>query len=387
MSARLPHVVIAGGGPVGMALGVALARTPGIEVTLVEREPRRVHRPASGFDHRVYALSPSSMAFLAHIGVGLDAARIAPVQAMRIRGDQPGHELEFAEGRPLAVIVEHAELMRGLDAAAPPALNVRHGVSIAAMADVHDGNRTVLLSDGTSLVADLVAGADGGRSALRELTRIGVVRKDYGDDGVVANFSCEHAHGDIARQWFFADSVLAWLPLPGRQVSMVWSVARERANQLTAMDAGSLCAAVARAGNEELGTMCQVSPVQAFPLGRSRVERWVLPSLALLGDAAHTVHPLAGQGVNLGLGDARSLADLISGRSRFESIGGLPLLRRYERARKESALALGEVTDRLRGLYRAQGRVAEWLRNDGLGLLDGMPAVKGALVNYAARSS
>lgn len=384
MSAR---IVIVGGGPVGLSFAIAASGLPGVEITVVERAAVGQGPLPAQFDHRVYALSPASIAFLDEIGAAPDRARTAAVRAMQVRGDARDSRLDFNGGQPLATIVEHAAVMHALETRLQQEgrVEVRRGAAPSLMAMDESGARQITLANGSVLTADLLVAADGSRSQIREWAGIPVRSKDYDSDGVVANFSCERTHGDVARQWFKSDSVLAYLPLPGRHISIVWSVARSTAESLAALPGAEFCARVAGAGSHELGNLALVSPVARFPLARTTAEQWVQPALALMGDAAHAVHPLAGQGVNLGFADARKMCEVLRGKSKFSRVGDLALLRQYERARREAAMAVGEVTDRMRSLYMSEMALARWLRNDGMRAVSRLPSVKSVLVDYATR--
>ena len=377
-------LVIVGGGPVGLAFALAASRLANVEVTVVERNATPTSAPVAAFDHRVYALSPASLAFLAEIGVSLDAARGSKVRAMQIWGDDGKSHLDLTQGQPLATIVEHSALMFALEQAVSrnEAMRVLRGS--APMAMRANGNQRELdMADQSTLRADLLIGADGSRSQIREWAGIEAVTKDYESDGIVANFQCEFAHGDIARQWFTNESVLAYLPLPRGQISIVWSVTKANSAALKALSDEQFCSAVETAGRKALGKLTLASPIARFPLARVIAYHWCAPGLALMGDAAHAIHPLAGQGVNLGFADARSLFDMLNRRSRFSAIGDMLVLRKYERARRESTLALSEVTDKLRAFYMNDAKAAAWLRNDGLTLLNRLPQAKKALIQYA----
>jgi len=198
--------------------------------------------------------------------------------------------------------------------------------------------------------------------------------------GVVANFVCARAHRNIAYQWFRSDGVLAYLPLPDRRVSIVWSTREAHARELLALAPAAFCARVSEAGGEALGALEPLTPPAAFPLSRMFADRMAQGRIALIGDAAHVLHPLAGQGVNLGLGDAHSLADLLRG---APDSGDRLLLRRYERARAEDILALRWVTDGLFRLFDANHRVAARIRNVGLNLTNSNPVIKTLLTRRA----
>ena len=379
-------LVIVGGGPVGLAFALAASRLANVDVTVVERSalPPPPLPPAAGFDHRVYALSPASLAFLGELGVVADAARTSPVRAMQVWGDDGNSHLDLAQGQPIATIVEHAALMAALEDAVSRIERVRvlRGTAPKAM-HARDNVQELEMADGAILRADLMVGADGSRSQIREWAGISTEMKDYESDGIVANFHAQFAHGDVARQWFASDSVLAYLPLPGNQISIVWSATKAKSDELKALSNEEFCAVVESAGQHSLGKLTLASSIARFPLARVVARDWCKSGLALIGDAAHAVHPLAGQGLNLGFADARTLHDMLNRRSKFSAIGDLPVLRKYERARREATLALSELTDKLRAVYLSNAKTAKWVRNEGLVLLNRMPHAKAVLVDYA----
>lgn len=381
-------IVIVGGGPVGLAAALAASRLANVDVTVVERSaaPTVPIAPSATFDHRVFALSPASLDFLGELGASPDPVRAAQVRAMQVWGDDTkrNSRLDLAQGQPIATIVEHAALMFALEQAVSRVEGIRvlRGAGLKAMHP--NGNQRVLeLADGNVLKADLLIGADGSRSKIREWAGIATETKDYESDGIVANFNCEFAHGDVARQWFTNDAVLAYLPLPQKQMSIVWSVTKAKSATLKEISDDQFCTAVEAAGRNALGKLVLVSPIARFPLARVLARNWVEAGLALMGDAAHAIHPLAGQGVNLGFADARTLVGILRQRSKFSAPGDLAVLRKYERARREATLGLSEVTDNLRALYTSDAKVAGWIRNDGLTLLNRLPYVKAAMIGYA----
>jgi len=383
MSANL---VIVGGGPVGLAFALAASRLPSVEVTVVERSTATTPVPAEGFDHRVYALSPASLAFLSELGAAPDPGRASAVRAMQVWGDDGKSKLDLAKGPPIATIVEYAAMMSALEQAVVRTDRIRmlRGAVPHALS-TNNGQRELAMQDDSVLGADLLVGADGGRSQIREWAGISVDTWDYESDGVVANFHCQFAHGDVARQWFTKDAVLAYLPLPQQQVSIVWSVTKAKSETLKSLSEDDFCIAVEAAGHSAVGKLTAASPVARFPLARVMAHHYVEAGLALIGDAAHAVHPLAGQGVNLGFADARTLFTILSERSRFSAIGDLAVLRKHARARRESTFALGQVTHNLLALYRNEAQVARWVRNDGLSILNHLPHAKAALIDYAIR--
>ena len=383
------RMVIVGGGPVGLALALASSALADIDVEVIERGAAASEELPQPFDHRVYALSNASIEMLRTLGVALPSARMAPVRAMQIHGDSnlDDSKLDFNSGQSLATIVEHAALMRAMETRLSEhgRVRIRRGVSPVEMQSMDENRRRIILSDGAIIDADLLIAADGSRSQIREWAGIATTVKDYQSVGVVANFATERHHGDIARQWFTHDAVLAYLPLPGNHVSMVWSMPRDAVEALSIDDAAAFGKTVAAAGHSELGSLALVSPIGRFPLSRIMARHWALPGLALIGDAAHTVHPLAGQGVNLGFADVRNMVAVLRDRSTLSAMGDLAVLRRFERRAREAAWAVGTMTDRLRSLYLSEDTAARWLRNDGIGWLNRNPSVKSLLIDYASR--
>jgi ubiquinone biosynthesis UbiH/UbiF/VisC/COQ6 family hydroxylase len=218
---------------------------------------------------------------------------------------------------------------------------------------------------------------------LRAAAGLSVTHKSYNSVGLVASFACEYSHQGIARQWFRGDSVLAWLPLPGRAVSIVWSVASAEGKRLLALDASALCAEVAAAGSQALGAFSMLSTTAAFPLRQTLAPVSVAEGLVLLGDAAHAIHPLAGQGVNLGFGDVAALRATLAARGPLQHIGALPLLRRYERARREDVAAMAVLTDQLKALFERDARPLPQLRNAGMAWLNRQNELKHAIIRRA----
>lgn len=380
------RILIAGAGPVGLALACACRD---FDVTVIEAAAARPDPLPEAFDVRVFALSAGTRAFLRDIGAWehLDARRVAPVRRMEIFGDA-GAKLAFSgrAGSPLAWIVEANRLARALEdhALTSAQLTLLRGRGVASF-EADAGGARVHLEDGETLSGDLLVGADGPDSRVRTLVGLPVEEHPYAEAALVANFETEREHGAIARQWFRPDGVLAWLPLAGRRISIVWSAPLAHADELVALDERAFERRVRDAGGSALGDLALVSPVARFPLRMIHVERTVAPGVALVGDAAHAVHPLAGQGVNLGFQDARVLGEELAGRSALERVGDLRVLRRYARARREDVSAMQFVTDRLDRLFASEGQGASWLRNAGLQLVEAQPWAKEALAGRAMR--
>ena len=382
-------VIIIGGGLVGLSLARALAGS-GLALAIVEPQLPKPLPADDSWDSRVYAVSPGAAAFLDRCEAWrrLPRERVTRVEAMRIHGDDARARLDFSAYdsglRELACIVENRRLQQALwDGVRAQDARVFCPAGWTALEFGAD-RATLRLDDGTELAARLVIGADGAESRVRAHAGIAVTPRDYGQLGVVANFSCGKAHRGIAFQWFRRDGVLALLPLPGDRVSMVWSIAEEQGRRLLELPAPELCAEVESASRHALGALDLITPAAAFPLKLQHVAQWVQPRLALVGDAAHNVHPLAGQGANLGFRDARVLAGVLEGRGAQRDCGDYALLRRYERARKEDTLATQLTTHALQKLFNND---AVWLvgaRNLGLELANRQPQLKSFLVHHAA---
>ena len=260
---------------------------------------------------------------------------------------------------------------------------------VSAQTLTHSENHACLtLKDGRQYHANLLIGADGARSWLRQQLGIQAQLHAYQQMGVVANFSTERAHQQVAHQWFSPitqpDSILAYLPLPGQRMSMVWSTSQQHADVLLAMDETSFVREVTEAGGGVLGTMQLITKPLAFSLNLQIAENMISDVCILMGDAAHLVHPMAGQGVNLGFRDVVSLIEVLKNKRSVEGLGCQSLLRRFERARQTDILAMKTVTNGLHHLFlNTQQPMIKRLRNDGMRWLNQQRAMKHLLIQQA----
>jgi 2-polyprenylphenol 6-hydroxylase len=387
-------VAVLGAGLVGLSLAAALARG-GVRVAIVDRAHVDAVAPSSAaedWDARVYAISPGSVTFLSSIGAWqrLPKARLCAIESMDVRGDAGGRLIfsayELGE-RALAWIVENRELHAALVACVreTPGIDVlspREPASIAWSAAAAE----VRFDDGDALSSRLIVGADGVRSWARAQAGMHHEPNPYLQTAVVANFSSERPHHGRAFQWFLPDEgVIAWLPLPGRRMSMVWSAPESVARELIALEGAMLAERVALAGARALGALTTITSPTSFPLSLLKLPSVIAQRLALVGDAAHGVHPLAGQGVNLGFGDAAVLSSILAGRGAVRDAGASLLLKRYARRRLEPVLAMQGVTD---GLVRLFGARSPWLgalRNRGMSLVGSVGPLKRLLAQPALR--
>jgi len=382
-------VAVVGPGVAGLATALGLAQQ-GLKVALIG--PRaRIHQPspAAPYDARIYALAPGSAALLERLGVWgrVDADRVCPVERMRVFGDA-GDELTFdayaATVERLATIVEESELARVLDAACDyqPAIT-RIDADFQSLEAQASGAAGLQLADGRRLSVALLVGADGANSAVRAAAGINAELKPYLQTALVANFECGQPHLNTAWQWFTDEGIVALLPMPGDRVSLVWSAPEALAPQLQSLDPAAFAERVTALSRHVLGSLTPIGPAHAFPLRLLSVGRLVGPSLALVGDAAHVVHPLAGQGLNLGLQDVDTLLRVVGEREPFRACGDPVVLRRYERARAESIGLMRFATDGLARLFAVDDPLVRGARNAGMAMVNRLGPLKSRLIRQA----
>lgn len=378
-------ILIVGAGLSGASLAAALRGTS-LRIGIIEARPPA---PADGWDPRIYAISPSNAAFLEKIGAWqhLDHSRIAPVYDMEIRGDDGGR-LDFSSYDcglgELAWIVESGLMQRELWEIVKRQHNVKLLCpAVPASLVRNEDQACIFLEDGRKLEARLIVGADGAQSWVRERAEIEARFSPYSEKGVVANFSCEKPHHGIAFQWFRKDGILAWLPLPGNRISMVWSTPDETADELVALAPEELALRVAEAGGMRLGRLEALAAAQAFPLRLMRVDSPVSQRLVLIGDAAHAIHPLSGHGINLGYQDALVLSEKLAALPGWRDPGDIEVLRSYARARAEETALLQYTTHGLNRLFKPANPLISGLRNVGMNLTNKVPVLRNALVRYA----
>ena len=392
-------IAIVGTGLVGQAAALALSQQ-GLRVALIgATEPAPAAAPAvttQDWDSRIYALSPANQQWLERLRVWSEVAkqRIAPVYDMRVYGAADGDAGDAASALhfsayqarlgQLAWIVENRELARVLLLGCRMQPNLHLLPTQAQTLEVSAHSVTLGLADGNTIAAALVVGADGANSWVRQQIGIQTQMRDYQQTAVVANFAASQTHLDTAYQWFRDDGILALLPLPDQQVSMVWSATPDTAQRLLHASPQELCATVAQASQHLVGDLQLVTPPASFPLRLIHTSSLVAERVALIGDAAHVVHPLAGQGMNLGLQDAYDLVQVITQREVFRDCGDARVLARYARARAEDVLLMRGVTDGLQRLFASQQPLLVQARKVGMRCLDQLPWLKSSLIRHAA---
>jgi 2-octaprenyl-3-methyl-6-methoxy-1,4-benzoquinol hydroxylase len=387
-------VAVSGGGVVGAACALALARA-GLEVALVEGalpSPWQDDRP----DLRVYAFAADNAALLRDLGIwnAVRDARAQPYRRMRVWDAAGGGELAFdadAFGRSeLGWIVEHGLLLDRLWAALPGAgVRVHCPARVVALEQGGNGDDAVgvrlQLDDGTRLQARIAIAADGAQSTLRGLAGLEVDRHDYAQRGVVAYVATERAHEDTAWQRFLPGGPLAFLPCADGSSSIVWTLPDTDATRVLALDDLAFGRELTQAFDARLGAVHALSPRAAFPLRRQLVRDYIAGRVLVLGDAAHVVHPLAGQGVNLGLRDVAALRDGVLAAQRARRDWSAPArLSRWARARKSENALAAHAFDGINRLYGSDGVAATLLRGPLLGLAGRLPPVTQRLWRHAA---
>ncbi|WP_196260299.1 FAD-dependent monooxygenase [Pelagibacterium limicola] len=382
-------IVIVGGGPVGLSLGLALGRfAPGVRIALIDRREMSVPK-----DARASAIAAGVVRMFRAMGVWDGMAEDAnPIARMKIT-DSGGQDLtrpvflnfgeERAGGDPFAHMVPNRASAQSLIAAASLIEVVEPG-SVAGYSG-EGGLAHVRLEDGRVYAAPLAVAADGGQSELRKMAGIGVFAHDYRQSGIVTTISHTLAHEDTAYEHFRPSGPFASLPLKGNFSSLVWTEKSNRAVALAKMAPGELAPVIESVMGATLGRVEVVDEVQAFPLRLSIARRFVAPRLALVGDAAHVIHPLAGQGLNLGLRDVAVLAEIVLDAMRLGlDHGQADVLARYERARATDTGLMAAATDGLNRLFSNDSAAVRAVRDFGLSLVERSGPVKSAIMGHAA---
>ena len=390
-------IVIAGGGIAGLSLALALKQALGAAYSIVVADPGLSAAPRP--DNRAYAVAAAAQAMLRTLNIwDAIAATAQPMTEMIISDSRSGDVVrpvfltfdgEVEPGQAFAHMVESAALIAALTDACRAAGVVLRAEGVARF-ESSDSGVTITLSGGDKLSARLLVAADGARSKLREQAGIGWVGWDYGQSGLVATIGHERPHDGRAVEHFLPSGPFAILPLRdggrlGHRSSIVWTEATDNLPALLSLDEIDMLAEVERRFGLELGEIALESPVSAHPLGFGVARRFVGERLALLGDAAHLIHPIAGQGLNLGLKDVAALAETIVDAARLGlDPGTADVLEGYERARRFDTVAMGAVTDGLNRLFSNDVTPIRLARDLGLGLVDRLPRLKRFFIREAA---
>ncbi len=397
-------IVVVGAGMIGAALTAAVAaQCPALAIALVDAGPQQpvlTIEAEQRFDPRVVALTHASRQFLQANGCWsqVHAERVCHYTDMQVwdaEGTGSIHFDAFAAGQTsLGCIVENRNIVNALNQRLENLSGVVrfYDAKVSALSAVDEGVRTLTFTDGRSLSAPLIVAADGAHSTLRPLCDMDVREWDYGHSAIVTTVTHETPHDYTAWQRFLTTGPLAFLPLTaaasaradGYQSSIVWSAKHELAEALMAMDEAAFNHALSNAFELRLGKVTASDPRFMFPLRQRHLTRYFADSVVFMGDAAHTIHPLAGQGANIGLGDALVLAEEVARAvQRDIPLNHASLLRRYQRRRQGNNMAVMGVMEGFKQLFGADDIALRWLRNAGMSAVDRMPLLKQRIARQA----
>ena len=385
-------IVIGGGAFAGLGLALALRQGLGADVPIVVADPAFVKRPSG--DPRASAIVAACRRLFEALGVWGDVSDDAqPILDMVVTDSKLGHAVrptfltfggEVEPGEPFAHMVENRCLIDALVTRAEA-----EGVELCALAvssyDSRPDGINVTLSDGREIHASLLVAADGARSKLRERAGIATHGWDYDQSGIVVTIGHERDHQGRAEEHFLPAGPFAILPLKGKRSSLVWTESRAEAARIVALPEDQFKTELETRFGLHLGELTALDKPRAFPLGYFVARSFVGERLALIGDAAHVIHPIAGQGLNMGIKDAAALAEVIVDAARLGiDPGQADVLERYQRWRRFDTVAMGVATNSLNMLFSNQSTLLRTVRDIGLGLVDRIPPLKSAFIRQAA---
>ena len=385
-------VAVVGAGMVGATLALALAQA-GIRVALIEsRHPdTTLHEP---FDLRVSAITQASQHIFEALNVWpkMQARRVSPFREMHVWDATGDGQIQFDSAdlgqTELGHIIENSVVTAALHEQIAQQEYISLLCPFICKSFQIDAEAiSITAEDQTVIQARLLVGADGSRSWVRQQAGISVRGWDYDQAAVVTYVKTTHSHHETAWQRFMPDGPLAFLPLLDGYSSIVWSTTPAHARYLSDLDEEKFCLALADAFEHKLGEVTTCGPRANFPLRFMLTQHYIQSRLALVGDAAHTMHPLAGQGVNLGLEDAAALAEvLIEAHKQRQDVGQMKVLRRYERWRRADNLPMLSVVDGFKRLFGSDVPAVRWLRNTGMSIVDLISPLKHNLITQAMGS-
>nr|WP_280950916.1 ubiquinone biosynthesis hydroxylase [Rhizobium altiplani] len=385
-------MLVVGAGYVGLSAAVAVKQAaPHLDIAVVEAAPAGVWQK----DMRASAIIAAATRMLEVFGIWDEIEPEAqPITKMIVTDSKTADPVrpvfltfdgEVEDGRPFAHMISNVTLVRALRGACERlGIEIRHGFSATGLS-VEDTHATVTASDGSVLEARLVVACDGVRSHLRDLAGIKTVSWDYGQSGIVTTVEHERPHHGCAEEHFLPSGPFAILPLKGNRSSLVWTEPTSEANRLVTSDDLIFEEELERRFGHKLGTLRTVGDKRAFPLGLTLARAFVAPRVALAGDAAHGIHPISGQGLNLGFKDVAALAETVVEADRLGlDIGSINILERYQAWRRFDTFRMGVTTDVLNRLFSNDLAPLRIARDFGLGVVDRLPGLKSFFIGQAA---
>ncbi len=393
LSGKQVDIAIIGGGLVGATLACALADTE-LSILIIDPNDQRHISFDTAYDMRVSAITRASQHIFESIGVWPDMVeqRVSPFRDMHVweqtGAGQMNSEVHFDSAElseaQLGHIIENRVILKSLYRKLETVSNVELRFGQACQQMQFDDHKWKLQLGEQSVTADLLVGADGSRSWVRQQLGISTRGWDYDHTALVATVKTSESHQQTAWQRFLDTGPLAFLPLSENYSSIVWSTRPELANQLRQMPEQQFKLELEQAYDSKLGQILEVGPRACFPLRFFMADQYIANSAALVGDAAHTMHPLAGQGVNLGLLDAASLAQVIlEAKSSKRDINSIKVLRRYERWRKAENMSMLVMVDQIQRLFGSDVSWLKQLRNSGMHWFNRLPLIKHNVIDYA----
>lgn len=377
---------------VGMTLALALVKETSLSVAILEAQATQSPWTAEHYHHRVSALSLASQRILEKLNVweSIKQKRVSPFTWIEVWDAETKSDITFDKKdifvTHLGHIVENNAIQEALIESVKMHTQIAYLTSMRlASLQKHQDYVALTTESDQCFKAKLIVGADGARSWLRESANIEVEVSDYDQLAIVATVKTEKPHDRCARQVFLKTGPLAHLPLAdAHQTSIVWSLPTEEAKRLMALEDEPFCAELTAAFDSRLGSVLEISKRYTFPLRKQQAKQYIKPRIALVGDAAHTIHPLAGQGVNMGFLDAASLAELvIEAFHKHRDFSSIALLKRYERWRKADNLTLHQGVDMIKNLFQSEKPTVHQLRKVGLNLTEAMPWFKKLFIQHA----
>ncbi|ABC92721.1 probable FAD-dependent monooxygenase protein [Rhizobium etli CFN 42] len=385
-------MLVVGGGYVGLSAAVAVKQAaPHLKVSVVEAAPEHVWKN----DERASAVIAAAAKMLEIFGIWAEIEPEAqPITKMIVTDSRTSDPVrpvfltfdgEVAEGRPFAHMIPNVAMVSALRGVCKRlGIDIRHGLGATEL-KTHDSHAGVTLSDGSTLESRLVVACDGVRSRLRDLAGIRTVTWDYGQSGIVATVEHERPHDGCAEEHFLPAGPFAILPLRNNRSSLVWTERTHDADRLVAADDLIFEEELERRFGHKLGALKVIGDKRAFPLGLTLARSFVAPRLALAGDAAHGIHPISGQGLNLGFKDVAALAETIVEADRLGlDIGSINILERYQTWRRFDTFRMGVTTDVLNRLFSNDAMPIRIARDVGLGIVDRLPRLKSFFISQAA---